>query len=70
MDAIADSGKKRGRPSTGIGKSTGLRLYREEEAALDVWIASLPEPRPTRPEAIRRALGEFLRDRGYLPAQS
>jgi hypothetical protein len=31
-----------------------------ELGALDVWIADQPEPKPTRPEAIRRLLGEAL----------
>jgi hypothetical protein len=35
-----------------------LRLYPELEAALDAWIAQQPEPRPSRPEAIRRILKE------------
>lgn len=71
MNAIADTSKKRrGRPATGIGQNVGLRLYRHEEAALDAWIASLPEPKPSKPEAIRHALGEFLREHGYLPIES
>jgi hypothetical protein len=37
-----------------------LRLYPELEAALDAWIAEQPEPRPSRPEAIRRILREVL----------
>ena len=28
--------------------------------AIDAWIASQPEPRPSRPEAIRRLLAEAL----------
>ena len=28
--------------------------------AVDAWIAAQPEPRPTRPEAIRRLLAEAL----------
>jgi hypothetical protein len=55
--AIAGSEKRgRGRPRTGIGPNIGLRLYPELEAALDAWIAEQPEPRPSRPEAIRRIL--------------
>jgi hypothetical protein len=34
----------------------GLRLYPDLEAALDAWIAKQPEPKPSRPEAIRRIL--------------
>jgi hypothetical protein len=29
-------------------------------AALDAWIASQPDPKPSRPEAIRRILAEKL----------
>jgi hypothetical protein len=36
--------KKMGRPRPGIGKTIGLRLYPEEEAALDAWIAAQPAP--------------------------
>jgi thiamine monophosphate kinase len=37
-----------------------LRLYPDIEAALDAWIAQQPEPRPSRPEAIRRILRTAL----------
>jgi cytochrome c553 len=49
-----------GRPPTGIGKSIGLRLYADQEAKLDAWIEAQPEPKPSKPEAIRRLLGEAL----------
>jgi hypothetical protein len=49
-----------GRPPTGIGKTIGLRLYPDEEAALDAWIAHQTEPRPSRPEAIRQLLRKSL----------
>jgi hypothetical protein len=52
--------RNRGRPKTGIGPNIGLRLYPELDAALDAWIAKQPEPRPSRPEAIRRILREAL----------
>jgi hypothetical protein len=35
-------------------------LSRSALDALDAWIAAQPEPRPSRPEAIRRLLGEAL----------
>ncbi len=66
MTSIADSGKKRGRPTTGIGSAIGLRLYPELDAALDAWIATQPEPRPSRPEAIRLALKDWLTGLGLL----
>lgn len=49
-----------GRPRTGIGKVIGLRLYAQQEAQLDAWIEAQPEPKPSKPEAIRRLLGEAL----------
>jgi hypothetical protein len=59
--SIPDSEKRgRGRPKTGIGRTIGLRLYTDEEAALDAWIARQPEPKPSRPEAIRRILRDAL----------
>jgi len=59
--SIAGSEKRgRGRPKTGIGPNIGLRLYPELEAALDAWIAEQPEPRPSRPEAIRMLLRQSL----------
>jgi hypothetical protein len=51
--------KKIGRPvTTGKGELIGVRLHEPAIGDLDAWIASHPEPRPTRPEAIRRLLGE------------
>lgn len=61
--AIAGTEKrKRGRPPTGIGRNIGLRLYPEMEAAIEAWIARQPDPKPSKPEAIRRLLGEALGD--------
>jgi hypothetical protein len=37
-----------------------VRLLPTPLDALDAWIAAQPEPRPTRPEAIRRLLAEAL----------
>ncbi|WP_349371773.1 hypothetical protein [Salinarimonas sp.] len=67
MASAKDSKKSRGRPPTGIGKPVGLRLYPELEAAVDAAIAAQPEPKPGRPEMIRRALADWLRERGHLP---
>lgn len=60
-DAISDTPKKRGRPSTG-GRKPGVmvRLTDGEIAALDAWIAAQPDA-PTRPEAIRRLIESALR---------
>ena len=51
---------------TGIGSSIGLRLYPELDAGLDAWIAQQPDPKPSRPEAIRVALKEWLAGLGLL----
>lgn len=65
MGAIAEKQKKKmGRPPTGIGPVVGVRLYPDIEAALEAWIAQQPDPKPGRPEAIRRILRAFLRDQG------
>ena len=66
MQSIADTRKKRGRPATGIGSNVGLRLYPDLEQALDAWIASQPDPKPTRPEAIRAALRDHLTSLGFI----
>jgi hypothetical protein len=50
--------KKRGPAPTGVGTLLGVRLQDAALSRLDDWIAAQPEPRPSRPEAIRRLLGE------------
>jgi hypothetical protein len=35
-------------------------MPRDLSSALDSWIASQPDPKPSRPEAIRRILAEKL----------
>ena len=67
-DTIVDINKsRRGRPRTGIGPMVGLRLYPTLEAALAEWIAAQPDPKPSKPRAIRqlltRALGDEARKR-------
>lgn len=37
-----------------------LRLPPEELAKLDQWIATQPEPKPNRPEAIRRIIRSLV----------
>lgn len=58
VKAIADIGKKRGRPATG---STGIlvKMLPDQLAALDAWISAQPE-KVSRPEAVRRLLGSML----------
>jgi hypothetical protein len=60
MGARGKPKKKMGRPPTGIGKTIGLRLYAEQEAILEAWIEQQAEPRPSKPEAIRRLLSKAL----------
>lgn len=58
--SIHDAIKRRGRPATGKGEPVTVRLQPEQLGALDAWIAIQPDPKPTRPEAIRNALAEWL----------
>jgi hypothetical protein len=48
--------KKRGPAATGKGVLIGVRLQPPALAALDALIDTRPEPKPTRPEAIRQVL--------------
>jgi hypothetical protein len=52
--------KKMGRPSTGIGHLVGVRLAPNLLDNLDRWIEAQPDPKPSRPEAIRVLLRERL----------
>jgi len=52
--------RKRGPKPTGKGHLIGVRLQPEQLAALDAWIDAQPEPKPSRPEAIRTILQRFL----------
>lgn len=57
----------RGPLPTGKGTMVGVRLQPDMLAALDALIAEQPDPKPTRPEAVRQvlatALNVFTRDR-------
>lgn len=52
--------KKRGPKPTGIGTPIQVRLQPDQLAALDRWIEGQEDPRPSRPEAIRRLLESIL----------
>lgn len=56
-DAISGT-RKRGRPATGA-ISVHLRIEPAQLELIDAWIAKQPDPKPSRPEALRRlaALG-------------
>ena len=58
--------KSRGRPSVDT-EELRARVDRSTIKGLDAWIAQQPEPRPSRPEAIRLALREWLTGLGLLP---
>jgi hypothetical protein len=58
--SIRVSTKKRGRPkTTGKGELIGVRILPSLLKELDAWIGD-QEPRPSRPEAIRRFLERAL----------
>ena len=66
MASIDDIEKrKRGRPATDATPVL-VRLMPIQIANLDAWIADHPDPKPSRPEAIREALSEHLKAKGYL----
>jgi len=53
--------KKRGRPAGRVRPpTTALRLENQLLERVDAWVATRPEPRPTRPEAIRRLVEKGL----------
>ena len=58
---------RRGRPEVD-SEEIRARVARPVLNAMDAWIAAQPEPRPSRPEAIRLALKDWLTGLGYLPA--
>lgn len=37
-----------------------MRVHTDLDSALDVWIAQQPEPKPSKPEAMRRLVWEAL----------
>ena len=67
--SIRDIPKKRGRPkTTGRGEGVLVRLQPPDLPALDAWIDRQPDPKPSRPEAIRTALRDWLAGLGLLKA--
>jgi len=62
MKALTELPQKRKPGPAAMGKATSInvRLEPNELTGLDAWIAAHSEPRPTRPEAIRRILAEAL----------
>jgi hypothetical protein len=61
--------KRRGRPkTTGEGTPVMVRLHDDILSPLDRWIADQPDPQPTRPEAVRKALHDWLTGLGLMPS--
>jgi len=58
--------KRRGPKPSGVGRLIGVRLLPEILAALDSWIAAQPNPKPSRPEALRRLAVAALTNEGRL----
>ena len=61
--------KKRGPPATGKGELIGVRLQPEILQPLDQWIADQHDPQPTRPEAVRKALQDWLTGLGLISVE-
>jgi hypothetical protein len=40
-----------------------VRLHKTQLAALDAWIAEQSEPKPSRPEAVRRLVDQALQSK-------
>lgn len=65
--SIRGTNKGRGRPkTTGSGVQVQVRLHDPELSAIDAW-RSEQDPEPTRPEAIRYALRDWLIGMGLIP---
>ncbi len=58
--------KKRGPAPTGKGHQVVVRLHDPLMDPLDTWIAQQSDPKPSRPEAIRIALKDWLSGLGLL----
>jgi hypothetical protein len=59
MSSLFEHKKKIGRPKVN-SELLRARMERTLIDRLDAWIVAQPEPRPSRPEAIRRLLDEAL----------
>jgi hypothetical protein len=53
--------KRRGPQPSGQGVPVNVRLLPELLDPIDQWIATQPDPKPSRPEAIRMLLRERLK---------
>jgi hypothetical protein len=59
MSKAVTASRKRGRPTVG-SLNIGVRVPPDQLAALDAWIAKQPDPKPSRPEAIRQLVDQSL----------
>ena len=66
---MALENSRRGRPEVD-SEEIRARVKRPTLNALDAWAADQGIAAPRRPEAIRRALADHLRAKGYLAAAS
>jgi Arc/MetJ-type ribon-helix-helix transcriptional regulator len=57
---MAETDKNKGGRPRVDATPISVRLPPSDLASLDAWISARPEPRPSRPEAIRRLLAEAL----------
>lgn len=57
---MQEQSKRRGPKKTEVGTQVQVRILKELLEPLDDWIEAQPEPRPTRPEAIRRLVRKSL----------
>lgn len=60
MTSIAGTKKRPGRPATGQGVQIQVRIQPEQLRILDAWVSVQPDPKPTRPAAIRKLMAKAL----------
>lgn len=58
--------KKRGRPATGVEPQVTARMPQDMIRAIEK-AAAAEDDKPSRSEMIRRIVGDWLRQHGYLP---
>jgi len=66
MPSISVKQKKRGRPATGKTPITGVRLSDDLSEGIDRYIADQPQPPPTKSDALREIIRDWLIGHGYL----
>lgn len=71
MARSISSTEKRGRGRPPVNAtSIHLTLPPADLRVLDAFIAAQPDPKPSRPEAIRRMLADCLGGMGYIDAEA